>query len=140
MRLAASPHDLDSYRLLASAYLAGHQYDNAQRVIEAGLRLAPNDAALIEGRGAVRAGTGDPDGALADWRRAHELNPENLTGVYSSAFLLERQGRFKEAMAAWNQIIEWAEARGFALDTEWPKQEVERLRGKAAGATGELPV
>jgi len=137
-RLEASPHDLDSHRLLATAYLAGHQYDNAQRVIEAGLSLAPKDAALIESRGQVRAGTGDPDGALADWRRAFQLNPENLSAVYSSAFLLERQGRLDAAMEAWRQIIDWADARGFSLDAQWPKQELERLRAKAAGTRGDL--
>jgi len=112
-RLAGSPNDLDAHRLLATAYLAAHQNDNAQRVIEAGLTLAPNDAALIERRGEARAGTGDPGGALDDWRRALELNPENLSPVYSSAFLLERQGRFGEAMEAWRYIINWSDARGF---------------------------
>jgi tetratricopeptide (TPR) repeat protein len=130
-RLTGSPKDLGSHRLLATAYLAAHQYDNARRVIEAGLALAPNDAVLIEGRGEVRAGTGDPDGALDDWRRALELNPENLSSVYSSAFLLERQGRLVEAMDAWRYIIAWSEARGFSLDSEWPKQELERLRRTA---------
>ena len=139
-RLAASPTDLNSHRLLASAYLAGHQYDNAQRVIEAGLALAPNDAALIESRGEVRAGMGDPDGALDDWRRALELNPENLSVVYSSAFLLERQGRLEEAKQAWRHIIDWAEARGFSLDTEWPRQELERLGAKAASAKDDAPI
>jgi tetratricopeptide (TPR) repeat protein len=131
-RLAASPDDLDAHRLLATAYLAGHQYANAQRVIDAGLAVSPNDAALFERRGEVRAGTGDPDGALADWRRALELNPENLSPVYSSAFLLERQGRLQEAMETWRQIIDWAKARGFALDTEWPMRELERLRASSA--------
>lgn len=128
-RLAGPPNDLTSHRLLASAYLAAHQYDNAKRVVEAGLALAPDDASLIESRGEVRAGTGDPGGALADWRRALELNPENLSSVFSSAFLLERQGRLGEAMEAWRYIIDWCEAHGFSLDAEWPKQELERLRG-----------
>lgn len=137
--LAASPNDLDSHRLLATAYLAGHQYEKARRVIESGLALAPNDAQLIENRGDVRAGTGDPDGALADWRRSLELNPEKLSSVYSSAFLLEREGRPEEAMDAWRYIIGWSDTRGYSLDTEWPKQELERLRGEAANATGEAP-
>jgi tetratricopeptide (TPR) repeat protein len=136
-RLAGSPKDLDSHRLLATAYLAAHQYDNARRVIDAGLALAPADAALIESRGEVRAGTGDPGGALDDWRRALELNPENLSSVYSTAFLLERQGRLGEAMEAWRYIIDWSDARGFSRDAEWPKQELERLRGGAAQTTGE---
>jgi tetratricopeptide (TPR) repeat protein len=131
-RLAAAPQDLDAHNLLAAAYLAGHQYENARWVIEAGLTLSPNDAMLIESRGKVRAGTGDQNGALADWRHALELNPENLSPAYSSAFLLERQGRLQEAMETWRQIIDWAKARGFALDTEWPMRELERLRASSA--------
>jgi tetratricopeptide (TPR) repeat protein len=137
--LAAAPHDLDAHRLLAAAYLAGHQYEQARRVIEAGLALAPNDAQLIENRGDVRAGTGDPDGALADWRRSRELDPEKLSSVYSSAFLLEREGRLEEALDAWRSIINWSEVRGYVLDTLWPKQELERLRSLAASASGQAP-
>jgi tetratricopeptide (TPR) repeat protein len=137
--LAASPGNLDSHRLLAAAYLAGHQYEQAQRVIEAGLALAPNDSQLIEDRGDVRAGAGDPDGALADWRRSLELDPEKLLSVYSSAFLLGREGRTEEAMDAWRSIIGWSEAWGYSLDTVWPKQELERLRGEAAKKMGEAP-
>ena len=138
-RLAAVPHDLDVHRLLAAAYLAGHEYEKARRVIETGLALAPNDARLIESRGDVRAGTGDPDGALADWRRGRELDPETLSPVYSSAFLLEREGRLEDAMDAWRTIIDWAEARGFSPDAVWPKQELERLRRKVANATHDPP-
>jgi tetratricopeptide (TPR) repeat protein len=139
-RLAAASHDLDAHRLLAAAYLAGHQYEKARRVIEAGLALAPDDAQLIENRGDARAGTGDPEGALADWRRSHELDPETLSSVYSSAFLLERVGRLTEAMDAWRTIIDWSEARGYALDTVWPKRELERLRKKTTTVTGEASV
>jgi tetratricopeptide (TPR) repeat protein len=138
-RFAAVPQDLDAHRLLAAAYLAGHEYEKARRVVEAGLALSPNDAQLIENRGDVRAGTGDPDGALADWRRSRELNPEELSSVYSSAFLLEREGRLADAMEAWQIIIDWSEARGFSRDTVWPKQELERLRRTMANATHEPP-
>jgi hypothetical protein len=40
---------------------------------------------------------GDPEGALADWRRALELNPRNHGPAYASAYLLEREGRLAEA-------------------------------------------
>jgi len=127
-RLATSPRDLREHRFLAYAYLAGHEDAEARGVVDAGLELAPEDSMLIEFRGDVRAGTGDPDGALADWRRAHELNPESLSSIYSSAFLLEREGQLEEAVEAWRFIIEWCDLRGFAPDVEWPKREIERLR------------
>jgi tetratricopeptide (TPR) repeat protein len=126
-RLEASPQDADSYRLLATAYLFAHRYENARRVVEAGLALGPDDARLIERRGELRAGTGDPDGALADWRRALELDPDNLSPLYSSAFLLEREGRPGEAAQAWRRIVEWHQERGFTLEAQWPRRELGRL-------------
>jgi tetratricopeptide (TPR) repeat protein len=79
-------------------------------------------------RGEAKAGQGDPEGALADWRRALELEPEDIAALYSSAFLLEREGRLAEAAAAWRSIIEWNEARGYTMQSQWPKQELSRLR------------
>jgi tetratricopeptide (TPR) repeat protein len=128
-RLEASPGELKSYLLLASAYLAAHEYMKAQGVVAAGLEMAPDDARLVEFRGEARAGLGDQEGALADWRRSFELDPECLSAVYSSAFLLERTGRLQEAIDAWQVIIDWSEARGYALDTIWPKTELARLQG-----------
>jgi hypothetical protein len=84
-------------------------------------------------RGEAKAGLGDPGGALADWRRALELDPEDIAALYSSAFLLAREGRLDEAADAWCSIIEWNESRGFTLQTEWPKRELERLRTANAG-------
>jgi tetratricopeptide (TPR) repeat protein len=89
-RLAQSPTKVREHRLLANAYLAAREYGEAARVIEAGLALAPGDRMLLEARGQVRAATGDPEGALDDWRRA--VDPDNNIGpIYSSAFLLERE-------------------------------------------------
>jgi tetratricopeptide (TPR) repeat protein len=83
---------------------------------------------LIAARGEVKAATGDPDGALADWRRALELDPNDIEPLYSSAFLLEREGRLDEARDAWQAIVEWLEARGGKLQSEWPKRELLRLQ------------
>jgi tetratricopeptide (TPR) repeat protein len=131
-RLAAAPAQVREYRFLAHAYLAGHQYDAADGVVETGLELVPDDAMLIECRGSVRAGFGDAEGALADWRRALQLDPENLSPVYSSAFLLEREGRLPEAVEAWRIIIERCDARGWELTAIWPQSELARLQGRLA--------
>jgi tetratricopeptide (TPR) repeat protein len=102
-------------------------FERALAVAAAGLELAPDDAALVAMEGEAKAGLGDPEGALADWRRALELDPEDIGALYSSAFLLEREGRLAEAIEAWQGIIEWNESRGYLLQCEWPRRELERL-------------
>jgi len=126
-RLAAAPDDLREHRFLASAYLLARSYEKATAIIEAGLAIAADDAKLIADRGELKAATGDPDGALADWADALDLDPNDIGALYSSAFLLEREGRVADAIEAWRSILEWNETRGFTLDTEWPKRELERL-------------
>jgi tetratricopeptide (TPR) repeat protein len=130
-RLAAAPADVREHRFMAQACIYGGQFDKARSVIDAGLKLAPEDPTLVELRGDVRSHLADPEGALADWKRAHELDPENLSSIYSSAFLFEREGRMRDAMEAWQYIIDWCEKRGYELDTLWPKRELERLRDES---------
>ena len=127
-RVARSPDDVREYRFLATAYLSAHAFGQARDAVEAGLALAPDDGPLLAMRGEAKAGLGDPEGALADWRRALELEPEDIGALYSSAFLLEREGRHADAADAWRSIIAWNQARGYTLQTEWPKRELERLR------------
>lgn len=129
-RLARSPTEVREHRFLANAYLAARDYQEAARVVDAGLALAPDDPMLLDVRGDARAATGDPDGALADWRRAVEVDPENLSPVYSSALLLERLGRLEEAAAAWQSVIAWCDSHQAPLTAEWPRQELARLRVK----------
>ena len=97
-------------------------------VIATGLQLAPDDPKLTYDRGEVKAARGDPQGALADWRRAHELDPEDFGPVYMSAFLLEHEGRLAEAAGAWRHILEYADAHDWELTAIWPRQELQRLQ------------
>src|SRR5205823_4167357 len=120
-QLAAAPDDVRRYRYLARAYLAARDYQRARDVIDAGLALAGQDRVLIESRGDRRAAIGDTQGALADWRHALDLDPEDIAPLYATAFLHEREGRLQEAIDAWEAIRDWALARGYQLDAAWPE-------------------
>lgn len=133
-RLAAAPDDVREYRYLAYAYLVAHEYEQAEQVVRAGLRVAPNDPVLVEQRGDVRAATGRPEEALADWRRAVALDPENLSPRYSVAFLLERERRLAEAAEEWRHIIGWLDERDYAVQAEWPRRELARLTAALEGS------
>jgi tetratricopeptide (TPR) repeat protein len=132
-RLAEQPDDPREYRYLAQAYLVAHDYAEAEQVVAAGLELSPDDARLLEQRGEVRAATGRPEEALADWRRAFELDLHNVGPRYASAFLLEREGRLEEAAAEWRFVIEWQLERGFAVQTDWPRRELARIEAQLRG-------
>jgi tetratricopeptide (TPR) repeat protein len=125
--LAERPDDPGAYRCLAYAYVAAGDLAEAERAITAGLAIAPGDAHLVELSGDVLAGIGHPAEALARWREAFELDPDNLSPRYSSVFLLQREGRLREAAAEWRAILSWCEARDYSLDAEWPRRELSRL-------------
>jgi tetratricopeptide (TPR) repeat protein len=127
-RVARSPRAVREYRFLASAYLRAHAFQQAREAIKTGLALEPDDAALVAMRGEARAGIDDAEGALADWRHALELEPDDIGPLYSSAFLLEREGRLAEAIETWRSIIDWNQSRGYTHQTKWPHKELERLR------------
>jgi tetratricopeptide (TPR) repeat protein len=130
-RVADSPGDVRERRFLASAYLSAGRHRDALASTETGLALAPDDAQLIGMRGDAKAGVDDPEGALSDWRLALALDADDISALYSTAFLLERLDRVSDAMQAWQSIIEWNEQRGNELDIQWPRQELDRLRARA---------
>ena len=51
---------------------------------------------------------------------------------YSSAFLLEREGRLAEAARAWRHIVDYATEHGWELTAAWPRQELQRVLGLLA--------
>jgi tetratricopeptide (TPR) repeat protein len=136
-RLEAEPKAVREHRFLAQAYLAARAYARALDVVAAGLALSPDDAALIAARGEAKAGLGEVEGALADWRRALQLEPEDIGALYSSAFLLERERRLEESAEAWQAIIGWNDARELTLESEWPRRELARLRAQIEERRGE---
>jgi protein O-GlcNAc transferase len=126
-RLAAHPDDTREYRFLASAYLLAQQPEKADETALSGLRLTPDDAHLTRARAEAAAAMGRTADALTLWRRALEVDPDDISGLYSAAFLLEREGRLEEAALQWRAIVEWCVARGYEVEARWPRRELTRL-------------
>jgi tetratricopeptide (TPR) repeat protein len=99
-----------------------------RRVVVAAVQLAPDHAALLARRGESKAGLADPEGALADWEHALEIDPDDIGPLYSSAVLLEGEGRIAAAGDAWRSILDWNESRGLNLQREWPREQLARLQ------------
>jgi protein O-GlcNAc transferase len=133
-RLAERPDEVAEYRFLASAYLVARDYAEAEKVVTAGLALAPDDPRLVEQEGDVYAATERADEALARWRRAAELDPSNASPLYSTAFLLEREDRLAEAVSAWRSLIAWLRERGYDAQAAWPERELARAERRLWGA------
>jgi len=132
---ADNPADVSGFRLLAAACLRARDYGKAGEAIHAGLRLASDDPALTEFQGDLLAAAGRPDEALAAWRRAAALAPDEygISMRFSSAFLLERLGRLADAAAEWRFIIGWMQDRGDAIHLDWPRRELARLEAQLTG-------
>jgi tetratricopeptide (TPR) repeat protein len=132
---AGAPGDVTGYRLLAAACLRARDYGKAGEAIFAGLQLARDDPALTEFEGDLHAAEGRRDEALAAWRRAAALAPDDygISMRFSSAFLLERLGRPADAAGEWRFIIGWMEDRGEAIHLDWPRRELARLEAQLAG-------
>jgi tetratricopeptide (TPR) repeat protein len=134
-RLAEAPADPGAHRLLALVYLRAYEYERAEQVVRAGLEIAPDDPSLIEQQGDIYAATGRPEDALACWRRAFTLAPDEygISMRYSAAFLLEGQNRLAEAAQEWRFIVGWCEKRGYSIAADWPRRELARLEQALAG-------
>jgi serine/threonine protein kinase/Tfp pilus assembly protein PilF len=79
--------------------------DGAKRDRDEGLKREPSDEQSWLARGVARLGW-DDRGALADFRRAIDVNPRSLAAHVNAAYVLaERQGKTKEALEVLDRAV-----------------------------------
>ena len=66
-------------------------FDAAGQRLERAQKLAPNNDALYYLTGLLESGKGNSTAAIADFRKATEINPKNLIATYQLAQEIERQ-------------------------------------------------
>jgi Flp pilus assembly protein TadD len=85
--------------LLARALLARGALDEARKVVEQCVSAFPGFAMCRSGFGYVLASSGDLDGALAQFRLAAQIDPENPANLDDCARVLLLQGNYSEELA-----------------------------------------
>jgi tetratricopeptide (TPR) repeat protein len=82
------------------------RYADSAASYDTAIALVPDQWDAWDGRCWVRAIVGkDLDGALADCERALQLRPDAANTLNTRGFVLFRQGRFKDAIASYNDSI-----------------------------------
>jgi len=71
------PKHLDTYRLLAKAYLERQKYAEAANILERILSAVPDDFVSQIGMSIIREEEGNLDAAIWHMERAHEIQPSN---------------------------------------------------------------
>lgn len=73
---AANPFNESAYIRLSQTYAAARRMDASLQVLEEGLEMMPQSAALYKERGRIKLALGDKEGSMDDLKKVLELSPE----------------------------------------------------------------
>lgn len=95
--LAINPQQTAARRDLVKLLLAGRDYMKAVNVSDAGVRLHPEDASVLNDHGVVLMQLGKPSDAVKSFRKAVELDKNHADAVYNMGLALNEQWKLEEA-------------------------------------------
>jgi cytochrome c-type biogenesis protein CcmH len=130
-RLAQDPNNLDGWLMLGRTYFAMEQPAKALEAIERAYQLAPQDAGVMVAYAqALAVNSGNRlDGRPADLiRAAVERDPGNPSVRWLNGMLAYQQGRFNEAVATWQAILDGLDPAG--EDAQELRQMIAEARGR----------
>jgi len=128
--LEENPNDVDAHITMAQALQMDEQFGAAWEIARAAMERFPQNAGLICYAGDIRRDMGEYAQALDLWRQAYAINPEDMAcALYSIACHHYDQGNKAEGRAAWRDVIDWLEARGYECETAWPREMLAKLEG-----------
>ncbi|NXS55940.1 TTC37 protein, partial [Brachypteracias leptosomus] len=90
-------------------YLRTDQPTKAVADLQAALRADPKDANCWESLGEAYLSRGSYSTALKSFRRANELNPELMYSIYKAGEVEQILGKYSNAIATYQQILEKTE-------------------------------
>uniref|UniRef100_A0A8C0JB40 SKI3 subunit of superkiller complex n=1 Tax=Chelonoidis abingdonii TaxID=106734 RepID=A0A8C0JB40_CHEAB len=86
-------------------YLRASQHSQAVADLQAALRADPKDSNCWESLGEAYLSRGGYTTALKSFMKASELNPESIYSIYKAASIEQILGKYKDAIAEYQQIL-----------------------------------
>jgi len=129
--LAERPEDVSAHVALAAALHLAGQNEAAWEIIHAAMEVFAGNGIVLNFAADIQNALGNHARAIALWRQAYALDPEDASALYGIACLHSDQGSSEEARAAWRDVIGWLEARGFdgCGETAWPREMLAKAEG-----------
>jgi tetratricopeptide (TPR) repeat protein len=130
------PMEPEGFDHLARAYCFANQLPEAEKTVQAGLKISPENAYLLQNLGEIKEKQGLPEEAIDCWKRVKEIDRTFVDVYFSSAAVHERLGRLEEAVQEWEAIVDLFENH-YHTDTTMPQQEIGRVRDLLRRSRGE---
>jgi Flp pilus assembly protein TadD len=108
--IAEHPEFLPAYCELAELQMRSRRVEDAVRILNSGLRLAPRDPVLINDLGMCQLMSGDCATALQTFTRACGLAPDEARYRANMAAALGLLGRYDEALSLYQDVMAPADA------------------------------
>jgi tetratricopeptide (TPR) repeat protein len=97
--IVENPRDTDLYLQFADIAFVHQSFQVGVDMLTAGLKIAPDAAALYVARGVLYVQMADYDHAEADFEQAEKLNPQLSVGEVARGMVAEQQGDLDKALA-----------------------------------------
>lgn len=94
-------------KILDSCYesFKNKDYNTTLNALTKGIEEFPTASSLYYYRGVVYEESGDDEKALKDYRISVKLAPDNITGYYKLGKILDKLGKEREAMEAYEKLL-----------------------------------
>jgi len=98
--------DLEAWRELGNAYFDADMHTQAIAAYSRALAIKPDDTNILNDQGAMYRQTGDFTRALANFEKAHQVDPYNLESLYNSGYVLAFDlNQIDKALVLWRRYL-----------------------------------
>jgi transcriptional regulator with XRE-family HTH domain len=126
-RLKTDPDDVLSWQFLAQAYYYAGDNAEALKTAKGGLHKFPDDYVLLNICAQANFELNNHTEAFDCWNKAAQADADSPDALYGMAIAYDKLGERDKSIDTWEKVLVRLEGKGFHVETDWPKREIERL-------------